>query len=67
MAEARNLKSREYYTDIFNAKSSAPVHQTTARPAKTPLYQNRMASATVRASYQDSNIFGYKSTENQTW
>lgn len=67
MAEARNLKSREYFTDIFNSKSAAPTHHVDPRPAKTPLFQNKAASTTVRASYQDSNIFGYKGQQNQTW
>lgn len=59
--EARQLKQREYFTDIFNARS------TTSAQSSRPIHQNPNAAPTVRASYQDSNIFGYKQNENQTW
>ena len=55
MAEARNLKSREYNTDIFNVKPTTP--QTVNSRA---FFQNPNAARVTRASYQDSNIFGYK-------
>lgn len=59
--EARQLKQREYYTDIFNARSE-PV-----APQAKPIRQNPNAATTVRASYQDSNIFFYKDPVNTTW
>lgn len=61
MAEARNLKSREYFTDIFNTRVD------TAPAGGRPIRQGPNAATTVRASYQDSNIFGYKVPVNQTW
>ena len=90
MAEARNLKAREYNTNIFGApdKPSAPVPSTPMRDTNTfkssafstemdnssrmrgenkreGIFKERPLTAQVaRASYQDSNIFGYKKQIN---
>ncbi len=62
MAEARRLKSREYNTDIFNARQGAGQQK-----AYEGIKSNPFAAPVVRATYQDSNIFNYKDQSNPTW
>lgn len=65
--EARQLKSREYNTDIFNTRSSG-TNGSTGLYDPHPYLKDRVYSDNrTRTSFQDSNIFGYKEDKNVTW
>lgn len=65
--ESRELKLREYNTDVLNAKNGVSNGQHTLYDPH-PFLKDRMNSDNrARTSFQDSNIFGYKVDNNATW
>jgi len=65
--EARQLKSREYNTDIFNTRGSG-TNGAAGLYDPHPFLKDRVNSDNrTRTSFQDSNIFGYKEDKNVTW
>lgn len=65
--ESRELKQREYNTDVLNAKNAAGYGQHTLYDPH-PFLKDRIHSDNrARTSFQDSNIFGYKVDNNATW
>lgn len=65
--ESRQLKSREYNTDVLNAKNGHSNGANTLYDPH-PYLRDRMHSDNrARTSFQDSNIFTYKEGNNVTW
>lgn len=65
--DARNLKSREYNTDIFNVRSGASNGGAQLYDPHPFLKDRQHSDNRTRTSFQDSNIFGYKEGNNVTW
>lgn len=65
--EARNLKSREYNTDIFGVRAQTANGSTHLYDPHPFLKDQQNAETRTRTSFQDSNIFGYKEDKNVTW
>jgi hypothetical protein len=57
------MRSRDYNTDVFNTKNTA----TNGTNGVNAQHTYNQEDGRNRTSYQDSNIFGYKDNDNNTW
>lgn len=65
--DARDLKSREYNTDVFNVRNGYTNGAAGLYDPHPYLRDRDNCETRARTSFQDSNIFSYKEDQNVTW
>ena len=65
--ESRDIRAREYNTDVLNAKNGVNGATHTLYEPHPYLADRQNSDNRTRTSFQDSNVFGYKVDNNSTW